>query len=368
MEYRVIDADSHVNSPRDLYASRVPKRFRERAPRIVSLDEWDAWVVDGAPPTPLTVLSAAAGKTPEQLAERKLIRFEEMRPGCHDPKARLADLDQDGIDAQVLFGDGAAGARDPELGTVLIRAYNDWLAEFCAVAPERYIGLAVMPTHDPTEALKEAERTADMPGLRGLFLGVEGANYPITDTSYDRFWAAAAEQGRPVALHIGASRQTDKSRSYGANAAPGTLEAWVSTAPMSIAESIAMLIFGGTLERHPELRIVIAEGSIGWLAYFLERMDNVMAKQGRWAGSTLPERPSHYFHRQILATFEEDLAGMRTYDLVGSKNIMWSSDYPHSDTTWPHSRRAIEEHFGSVPDADRRAMTCENAGRLYGLL
>jgi len=368
MEYRIIDADAHVNSPRDLYASRVPQRFRERAPRIVSLDDWDAWQVDGGPPTPLTVLGSAAGKTPEQLAERKLIRFEEMRPGCHDPKARLADLDLDGIDAQVLYGDGAAGARDPELSIVLVRAYNDWLAEFCAVAPERYVGLAVVPTHDPTEAVKEAERTADVPGLRGLFLGVEGANFPITDVSYDRFWATAAEQGRPVALHIGASRQTDKSRSYSASTAPGTLETWVSTAPMSIAESIAMLIFGGTLERHPELRIVIAEGSIGWLAYFIERMDNVMEKQGRWAGSTLSERPSHYFHRQILATFEEDLAGMRTYDLVGSGNIMWSSDYPHSDTTWPHSQRAIEEHFGSLPDADRRAMTCENAGRLYGLL
>jgi len=134
------------------------------------------------------------------------------------------------------------------------------------VAPERYIGLAVLPTHDPAEALKEAERTADLPGLRGLFLGVEGANFPVTDASYDPFWAAAAEQGRPVALHIGASRQLDKSRSYGANMAAGTLEAWVSTAPMSIAESIAMLIFGGPRERHLELRIVIADGGIGWLA------------------------------------------------------------------------------------------------------
>ncbi len=367
MQYRVIDGDSHVNSPGDLYKDRVPRKYRDRTPQMVSLDECDAWVVDDAAPVPLTVLSAAAGKTPEELT-RKLIHFEEMRPGCHDPKARLADLDADGIDAQVLFGDGAMGARDPELGTVLVRAYNDWLAEFCAVAPERYIGLAVVPTHDPAEAVKEAERTAELPGLRGLFLGIEGANFPITDSSYDRFWATAAEQGRPVALHIGASRQTDKRNSYQASPAPGTLEAWISTAPMSISESIAMLIFGGTLERHPTLRIVIAEGGIGWLAYFLERMDAVMAKQGRWAGSTLPELPSHYFKRQVLATFQEDLAGMRTYDLIGSANIMWSSDYPHSDTTWPNSRKAIEEHFGDLPDEDRRAMTCDNAGRLYSLI
>jgi predicted TIM-barrel fold metal-dependent hydrolase len=259
------------------------------------------------------------------------------------------------------------GAQDPELRTVLIRAYNDWLSEFCQTAPDRFIGQAVVPMHDPDEAIREAERTAKMPGLRGLFVGHDGADFPITDANYDRFWAVAAAQKRPVNIHIGGGAWSKRNALHGRGTPPGLKEAFVCLAPMSVAETIAMLIFGGTLERHPDLRVIIAEGGIGWLAYFLERMDHVYKKQGRWAGTTIKEKPSAYFHRQILATFEEDQAGMRTFDLIGTRNIMWSSDYPHSDTTWPRSKEAIAEHFGELPDADRRAMVSENARQVYRL-
>ena len=367
MEYRVIDADSHLNSPPDAYVSRVPAKFKDRAPRIVHRDGHDAWVIDGGHDRPLTILAAAAGKTPEQLAKR-LIRFDEMLPGAHDPKARLKDLDTDGIDAQVLFGDGAMGVEDVELRTALVRAYNDWLSEFCSVAPDRYLGQAVVPMHDPAEAVREIERTGGMPGLRGLFVGDDGADFPITDTSYDPLWAAAAEQRRPVNIHIGGGALRRRNMLYGKNPPPGQKEAFISIAPMSIAETLAMLIFGGTFERHPTLQVVIAEGGIGWVAYFLERMDHVFRKQGRWAGTTIPEPPSFYFKRNILVTFEEDEAGIRTYDLIGPERIMWSSDYPHSDTTWPRSREAIEQHFGKMPAEHRLAMIRNNAGKAYGLI
>ncbi len=367
MEYRIIDADVHVNSPPDLYLSRVPAKYKDRAPRLVEMDGYDAWVVDNRKPSPLTILASAAGRTPQELA-RKVIRFSEMIPGAYDPKARLLDMERDGIDAQALYGDGAMGAQDPELRTVLIRAYNDWLAEFCAAAPQRLIGQAIVPIHDPQAAVREAERTAAMAGLRGLFIGLDGADFPITDPGYDRFWAAAAEQKRPVSIHIGGGSMVKRGALSLAQPPPGFLEAYVCLTPMTIAETVAMLIYAGTLSRHPRLRVVIAEGGIGWLAYFLERMDHVMEKQGAWAGSRLTEKPSEVFRRQVLATFEEDLAGIRTYDLIGPHNIMWSSDFPHSDTTWPNSRQAIERHFGPLPEADRRAMVCENAGRIYGLI
>jgi uncharacterized protein len=366
MTYRIIDADSHLNSPPDLYQSRVPAKYKDRAPKVIAMDGCDGWVVDGAEPRPITILSAAAGKTADEL-QKRVIKFEEMLPGAYDARARLKDLDIDGIDAQVLFGDGAMGAKDPELRTVLIRAYNDWLSDFCQVAPTRFVGCAIVPVHDPEECVKEAERTAKMPGLRGLFVGLDGADYPITNPEYDRFWAIAAEQKRPVNIHIGGGALARRNILHGKNPPPGLREAYVCVSPMSVSETIAMLIFGGTLERHKDLRVIIAEGGIGWLAYFIERMDHVMKKQGKWAGATIKEKPSFYFHRQILATFEEDIAGMRTYDLIGVKNILWSSDYPHSDTTWPHSKQAIEEHFGRLPAAERSAMICENAARAYGL-
>ncbi len=369
MKYNVIDVDSHINSPADLYSKRVAGKYKDAAPKVVRLKndagEYDAWVVDGGDPKPLTILSAAAGKTAQELAKR-VIRFDEMLPGAYDPKARLQAMTEDGIDCQALFGDGCMGAKDPELRTVLVRAYNDWLSEFCKFAPERFLGLAVLPMHDPAEAVKEVERTASM-DLRGVFVGHDGAEYPLSDPSYDRLWAAVAEQGRPLNIHIGGGALAKRGTMNQKSPPPGQLETFVSLAPIAVAESIAILIFGGVLERHPKLKVIIAEGGIGWLAYFLERMDHVFHKQGRWARTTLKEKPSFYFKRQILATFEEDLAGMRTYDLIGAKNIMWSSDYPHSDTTWPNSRQAIEDHFGKLAPEEKHAMVCGNAANAYGL-
>ncbi len=362
---KVIDADSHINSPPDLWQKRVPAQYRDRAPKLVDMGGFDGWTAEGRPPTPLPPLSFAAGKKPQELAKRQ-IRFAEQDPGCWDPVARLKALDADGIDAQVLYGDGAGPVQDPELRTLCVRAYNDFLSEFVAAAPNRYIGLGVVPIHDPEASVREVERFRVL-GLRGIFIGLDGADFPISAPQYDRFWAAAAAERLPVSIHIGGGALMKRNLVQATQVAPGTLEAFITLAPMTVGETIGMLIFGGVLARHPELRLVIAEGGIGWMAYFIERIDHVFEKQRYWAQSKLTERPSTYFRNQILATFEEDLAGMRTYDLIGAGNIMWSSDYPHSDTTYPHSRQAIEEHFGTLPAADRRAMVYDNAARIYGL-
>src|SRR5262249_2729911 len=155
---------------------------------------------------------------------KKVIRFEEMLPGAYEPKARLRDMDTDGIDAQVLYGDGAMGAKDPELRTALIRAYNDWLSDFCGQAPERLLGQAIVPIQTPREAVRELERTAKMVGLRGLFIGHDGADYPLTDPNYDRFWAAAAEQRRPVNIHIGGGALAKRNLLHATAPPPGHLE------------------------------------------------------------------------------------------------------------------------------------------------
>jgi predicted TIM-barrel fold metal-dependent hydrolase len=219
---------------------------------------------------------------------------------------------------------------------------------------------------DPEAAVREVERARAL-GLRGLFIGLDGADHPVTAPRYDRFWAAAAAERLPVSIHIGGGAGMKRSLVHSTEVAPGTLEAFLTIAPMTVAHTLGMLIFGGVLARHPQLRVVIAEGGIGWIAYYLERMDSVYEKQRYWTRSQLAERPSSYFRRQVLVTFEEDLAGMRTYDLIGADRIMWASDFPHSDTTYPHSREAIRRHFGQLPAEDRRAMICANAARLYGL-
>lgn len=361
----IIDADSHINSPPDLWQKRVAAKYRERAPRLVDMGGFDGWTAEGRPPTPLPCLSFAAGKKPEELVQRQ-IRFAEQDPGCSDARARLRALDADGIDAQVLYGDGAGPTQDPELRTVCVRAYNEFLAEFVAVAPHRYIGLGVVPIHDAEESVREVERFRAC-GLRGIFIGLDGADFPISAPQYDRFWAAAEAEGLPVSIHIGGGAMMRRDLVQAMQVAPGTLEAFITLAPMTVAETIGMLIFGGVLARHPQVRVVIAEGGIGWMAYFLERIDHVFEKQRFWAQSKLTERPSTFFRNQILATFEEDQAGVRTYDLIGAGNIMWSSDYPHSDTTYPHSQQAIAQHFGGIAAEDRAAIVGGNAARIYGV-
>lgn len=362
---KIIDADSHINSPPDLWQKRVPPEYRDSAPRMVDMGGYDGWTFEGQPPRPLIPLSWAAGKRPEELASRQ-IRFADQERGCWDPIARLHALDADGIDAQVLYGDGAMQVQDPELRTVCVAAYNDFLSEFVGAAPSRYIGLGIVPIHDPQASVREVERMRKL-GLRGVFIGLDGADFPITARQYDPFWAAAAAERLPVSIHIGGGGMMKRSLALASEVPPGTLEAFVTMAPMTVGETIGMLIFGGVLPRHPELRVVIAEGGIGWLAYYLERIDHVFEKQRYWAQSKLSEPPSTYFHRQILATFEEDLAGMRTLDLIGTKNVMWSSDYPHSDTTWPHSREAIQKHLGELPLADREAIVGGTAAAIYGV-
>ena len=362
---RVIDADSHINAPPDLWQSRVPEKYRERAPKMVDMGGFDGWTMEGRPPTPLISLSWAVNKSPEELAKRR-IRFADQDPGCYDPVARLEHLDLDGIDSQVLYGDGAMQVRDPELRTVCVRAYNDFLSEFVGAAPDRYIGLGIAPIHDPEESVKEISRFRKL-GLRGIFIGLDGADFPITAPPYDPFWDAAVAERLPVSIHIGGGGMMKRDLALATNVAPGTLEAFVTMAPMTVGETIGMLIFGEVVPKRPDLRVVIAEGGIGWLAYYLERIDHVFEKQRFWANSKLREKPSTYFRNQIYATFEEDLAGMRTYDLIGTGNIMFSTDFPHSDTTYPNTRKIVEAHFADVPAADREAMLRGNAARLYGL-
>ena len=144
-------------------------------------------------------------------------------------------------------------------------------------------------------------------------------------------------------------------------------EALVATAPLSNFGVLAALIFSGLPVRYPELELISVEGGIGWLPYFLERMDWIYTRHRYWTRSKLTEPPSHYFKRQMYATFIVDDSGTDALDRIGVGNVMWESDYPHSDTTWPDSRRFIDEQMGKLPDEDRHQVVAGNAMRVYGL-
>jgi predicted TIM-barrel fold metal-dependent hydrolase len=365
---RIISADSHVNPPKDLWTSRAPEKLKERAPRVESTPQGDFWIVDSQIAGAIG-LDASAGRKPEEFKAYGL-SYKDMRPGSYDPEARLADMTLDGVDAEVLYFGGPVTqlATDMELRRFVVGTYNDWMVELSKAAPSRLVGLAHIPLHDLDEAQKELKRVAKL-GLRGFHVDPfpdERGGKPLWDPAYEPFWSLAEETGLPISFHIVGPRSQNVQAVF-TNPTPGVKETFVAIAPISICEVVSTLVFTGILARHPKLHFVLVECGIGWIPYFVERMDQTFNKHRFWTKSILTEKPSTYWYRQGHATFIQDLAGVASRHRAGLKNIMWSTDYPHSDSTWPKSREALAEHFKDVPDDERALIAGGNAAALYHL-
>jgi len=299
-----------------------------------------------------------------------------LEPGVLRPtttKLRLEDMDRDGIDATVMYGPIVPLlVQDPELRRVCYRAYNEWLAEFCATAPARLIGAGLVPIDDPKMAADEVRHLAELRLRTGMFLAAR-VDTPLWDEAWEPLWEAAAETGIVIGFHLSGGHRTVVMSGPKANH-PGNMGVRVSCSTIQMDEPLAAVIFSGALERHPRLRIVLAETGIGWLPYMLERMDDSYRKfvdaREYWrthGGLRITLEPSAYFRRQMWATFQTDHAGLRLVDALGADRVMWASDYPHADSTWPESQKAIEENFRDVEPAARRRILCDNASELYGL-
>jgi len=365
---RIISADSHVNPPKDLWVRDVPAVLKERAPRVESTPQGDFWIVDSQVGGAIG-LDSSAGRKPEEYRPAGLT-YKDMRPGAYDPKARLEDMDTDGVFAEVLYFGGpvTTPVKDPELRGYIIRRYNDWMVELSKASPSRLVGLAHIPLLDLDEGMAELKRVAKL-GLRGFHVDPfpdERGGKPLWDPAYEPFWSLVEETGLPMSFHIVGPRNSNVAQTF-QNPTPGIKETFIAIAPLSIVEVVSTLTFTGILARHPKLNYVLVECGIGWIPYFLERMDQTFNKHRFWTKSILTEKPSFYWYRQGHATFITDLAGIAERHRAGLANIMWSTDYPHSDSTWPKSREALAEHFQGVPQAEREQIAGGNAARLYHL-
>src|SRR5882724_6488786 len=266
---RIISADSHVNPPKDLWTSRVPARLRERAPRVESTPQGDFWIVDSRVSGAIG-LDASAGHKPEDFRPAGMT-YKDMRPGSYDPKARLADMDLDGVDAEVLYFGGPVTSLspDPELRRYIIQTYNDWMVELSKAAPGRLVGLAHIPLVDIDEGMAELRRVAKL-GLRGFHVNPfpdDQGGKPLHDPAYEPFWSLVAETGLPMSFHIVAPRGMAITRLM--DPTPGVKETFIALAPISMTELLSTLTFTGILERHPKMRFVLVESGVGWIPYFL---------------------------------------------------------------------------------------------------
>ncbi len=365
----LISADSHMCEPPQLWTERIDRTYRDRAPRIVvdpAGERGSFFVCEKLPPFRVSGAFAAGKTYDKQFMEAGL---EEATPGGWDPAARLADLDADGIAAEVLYatcGFVLFWIEDAGFQEACFRVYNDWLADFCRCAPERFAGLGLISLYDVAGACRELERCREL-GLRGAMIWAsppDGA--PYASKAYEPFWAAAQDLSMPLSLHT----LTGMSKASQQDEAAGAAELYVRmvSRPQEIQHSLLTLIFTGVLERHPRLRLVSAEGDTAWIPHILERADKYFRRFKEGYGVALSLRPSEYFRRQIYATFIDDPLGLATYSLADlAGNLLWSTDYPHHASTFPRSREFVREHFRGVRAEDRRRIVYGNAAELYCL-
>lgn len=361
---QLVSADSHVVEPPEVFAP-VARRFGGGEAKLVYTEE-RGWLLDtglGRRFQPGRFATAGLEpRSPEYTAQE---RSGYARESLTHVGARLAEMDRDGVRAEILFPTALRGfvARPeyaPDLVDSLLRSYNDWIAAYCQEAPDRLFPLACLQLHDVDAAVSEAERAKKL-GHVGIVIPCGSpAHRPYGDPAYDRLWAAARALELPVAFHagIGPDRSDDAEpvRSRGLRYALQHVDA---------AIAVSDLILGGACERFPEVRFVPTEFETGWIAHFLARMD---WRQYRHADRIrLPLRFSDYWRRNFLATFEDDVAGIRTRGEVGVGSLMWASDYPHGDSVWPDSRETLDRVLGDCKPEERHAMTVGNAARVYRL-
>ncbi len=373
MKERVVSSDSHVVEPADLWTARLDRRFRDQAPHVIKNEGRPGYsfVAPGVTPFPLAAISAT-GRSGDELKEHLKTGYEAARPSGWDPAERLKDQDIDGVCAEVLYtslGMPLFSLPDPELQRACFAVYNDWLADFAAYSPRRLYSIALISLDDVADGVREMERCVKR-GHRGVQVcGVAPPERPYYATQYDPFWTAAQEMQIPVSLHLGTGRKSLQ-RSAGAGQVALTGRDFMintTLAPVhEIQRSLCSLIFGGVLERFPRLRIVSAENDSGWFPHMLYRIDHFYEKFGTMSDDMhLTMKPSDYVRRNVWVTFQDDMVGPMTWKIFGEERYMWASDFPHSDSTWPHSLEVIERTFEGVPEQVKRKIVRDNAAYLY---
>ena len=358
--YRLISADGHVNEPPDVWVDRVPAAFRDRAPKIVRFDEGDAWVIEGVSDPINFGMNACAGIAPEDM--KGWCRFDEIRRGGYDPAARIEEMDADKVDAEVLFptprlSQAVIANPDTEYHLAMVRAYNDWLAEFCAYAPERFGGMAIVPNRGAASAVAEVERVLEFPGIRGVVMGCYPNGTLAIEPEDDKFFGLLAERGVTLAVHVSLSQSMPAAHRA---KLPGFGRFY--DAPNRMVE----MIFAGVFDRFPELDVFFAEVDFGWVPYVKEQIDNNYQRLDPVSHFGLEMLPSEYIERHFHFGFMTDTHGVHNRHAVGVERILWSNDYPHISADWPNSWRTIQAAFSGVPSDERNLILTGNAQRLWG--
>jgi predicted TIM-barrel fold metal-dependent hydrolase len=379
--YSRISADSHIDMPwmpNDLFTANASAAMKDRMPYVTDGPDGPFWTCKNGMSFGLV---CGVGPSGQKYVPGQNYRVEKMHAaGLYDdakkglrrvidPHLRVKDAELDGVDAEVIFGILGAATRlnDHDAAKEMFRIYNDWLVEFCKPYPDRLIGLACLPYGDIDAAIKETYRVAKM-GIKGLELSCSWDMEPMYHPVWEPLWKAVNDVNLPLHFHTFPSTPPGVREKVTGLTRRAAMFTGVTAFQIGLINILAAVIGAAVLERYPNLRIVFGESGIGWIPYALDRMDFEWEDRFRDLGLTM--KPSDYWRRQCKATFQFDRIGTWEQSIkeMGVETLMWASDYPHTDGIWPESSKYIEEQFGHLPKDVVYKITCENAGKFYGLI
>jgi uncharacterized protein len=379
--YRYISADSHVHNGPERWANRVPEKYRDRLPKRIQLPTGGEAMVDEDGRVSYGGTGHFKGHEPEEFDPTILHYDEEAGYGPAEQRLREMDADE-GVDAEILFSFtpsafGVSNRKDKDMAVAVFQAYNGFLAEeFCAYAPDRLLGIGVLPNRGVEEDIAELEHCARL-GLRGVQLSAYPSGRPFPTEEDDRFWAAALDLEMPVTIHTSMYLRTSGRGDFmleypiepeGYRRPPIDLVQRISMSGTHHcgALELSQMILAGVFDRFPNLKIFWAENNISWIPGFLEQMDINYARNRFWAErllglKPLARPPSEYVREHAYWGFFDDPIGVRLRHDVGVDHIMWGGDFPHEPSHWPHSMEYMENQLAGVPEDEKRKMMCENA-------
>ena len=393
---KIISVDDHVMEPPTVWSDRLPAKYKALGPtmhrrKVAEMTfvggvfayresnagedgTWcDWWDLEDLK-YPLTRVMAAAGVPREEITVTP-ITMEDMRPGCWDPTARLEDMDVNWVEASLSFptfprfcGQTFLEREDKVLADLCVKAYNDWQFDgWCAGSGGRLIPLPIIQLWDANLAAAEIRRNAAR-GAHAVafseippFLGLPSIHDP--DGYWDPFFEACAETETVVSMHIGSS---SKMPSTSADAPPAVSSTLTS---MNAAMSLTDYLMSGVLERIPNLQLAYSEGQIGWIPYVLDRADKVWAENRGWGGvaDKVKVPPSQAYREHVFGCFFDDPHGLKSLDEIGVETVTFETDYPHSDSTWPHSRKVAMDIMRDLDDDTIVQIVRTNAIRMLRL-
>jgi predicted TIM-barrel fold metal-dependent hydrolase len=368
----LISVDDHICEPPDMFDAHVPARYKDRAPEVrTDAEGYQQWWYGDVIGRNLG-LNAVAGKPPEMFNVNPN-RYDEMRPGCYEVDARVADMSAGGVLGGLNFPNwtGFSGqvlnqGPDRDVNLVMIQAYNDWhVDEWCGAHPERFIPCGILPLWDADLAAAEVRRLAGK-GCHAVTFSENpvGLGMPsIHSGAWDPMFAACSDEATVLCCHVGSS---SKGATTGPDAPPGV--------PMALSPTMSIYTLGDLMwsdiwHRFPSLRFSLTEGDIGWIPYFLQRAEHTFNRHNGWMQMEMPGgmTPAQLFRDRIICCFIDDRIGLKLLDEFNVDNVCWESDYPHSDSSWPNGPESLAALFADVgvPDDLVRKITHENAMRHF---